>query len=566
MNILGVHIGHDSGSALVVDGRVVADVSEERFVRIKHYADLPVNSIDYCLRQANITIDEVDCVAIPTNAAVPELNELFKIVDGRKEKRLTKSAFHFARKMLGVGVPKLPLYFKTFELAGKTEIIHVEHHLAHAASAYYTSGFSKDDKCLVVTCDGLGDGYSFCIWKAQNNKIEPILKLKQDASIGWFYSTVTEALGWWHGDGEGKTMGLAPYGDWKKAKGALDGFYPKFEDGNLIKGHDFGVPYFWKAKGSYQFHFDQAYEIQKIINEYGRENIAAEAQRVLEEQIKNMILPCMKKERVENLVCAGGIFLNVKLNQRIWNTGLVKKHHIYPNPGDAGLAVGAALETYYRFNPSEPLYSLKDIYWGPEFTDNEIEAILKARNIPFTYLDNPTEISAKLLAENSILAWFQGRMESGPRALGNRSILMNTAESKNKDIINAKVKFREAFRPFCPSMLFEVKDDYLENVRPEYFMITSFDVKEDKKALIPTVVHVDGTARPQMVRKEDNPRYWDLIKAFGDITGSPVLLNTSLNVAGEPIVCHPRDALRCFFDNGLDHLVMGNYLVSKKNL
>lgn len=566
MKILGVHIGHDSGAALIIDGEVVADVSEERFVRIKHYAGLPINSIDFCLKYAGISIEDIDFLAIPTKISVPELNEIFEINDSRKEKRFSKSAFYFARRILSVGVPKIPLYFKTFKLNKKTEIIHIEHHLAHAASAYYTSGFSENEKCIIATCDGLGDGYSCCIWEGENNRIEPLLKLKSNASIGWFYSTVTEALGWWHGDGEGKTMGLAPYGDYNKVRGVLDKYYPKFENGKLVEGHHFGTPYFWKEKGAYQFHFEEAFKIQEIINKYGRKNIAAESQRILEEQVINMIFPYMKKQNTRNLACAGGVFLNVKLNQKIWDLDLIDKHHIFPNSGDAGLAVGAALQVYYQCNPRASIPDLGSVYWGPEYQDKEIETILKARNISYIYLENIEEKVAELLAQNKIVAWFQGRMESGPRALGNRSILMSAGKKENKDIINARVKFREAFRPFCPSLLFEAEDDYLDNAREECFMITSFSVKEGKKKSIPAVVHVDGTARPQMVKREDNEKYWNVIKYFGDLTGTPVVLNTSMNIAGEPIICHPREAIRCFFDSGIDYLVMGNYLVSKGNL
>ena len=565
MKILGVHIGHDSGAALIIDGEVVADVSEERFVRIKHYAGLPTNSIDFCLKYAVISIEDIDFLAIPTKSPVPELNEIFEINDSRKEKRFSKSAFYFARKILGVGVPKIPLYFRTFKLNKKTEIIHFEHHLAHAASAYYTSGFSKNEKCIIVTCEGLCDGYSFCIWKAENNRIEPLLKLKCNASIGWFYSTVTEALGWWHGDGEGKTMGLAPYGDYNKVRGVLDKYYPKFENGKLVKGYDFGTPYFWKEKGAYQFHFEVAFKIQGLINRYGRENIAAESQRILEEQVVNMISPHMKEQNTRNLACAGGVFLNVKLNQKIWDLGLVDKHHIFPSSGDAGLAVGAALQVYYQFNPRASIPCLRSVYWGPEYKNKDIEMVLKARNISFNYVENIEEKVAELLAQNKIVAWFQGRMESGPRALGNRSILMSAGKKENKDIINARVKFREAFRPFCPSLLFEAKDEYFDNARQECFMITSFNVKEGKKKSIPAVVHVDGTVRPQMVKREDNEKYWKVIKYLGDLTGTPVVLNTSMNIAGEPIVCHPRGAIRCFFDNGIDYLVIGDYLVSKDN-
>ncbi|KAF0135188.1 MAG: carbamoyltransferase [Candidatus Saganbacteria bacterium] len=564
MKILGVHIGHDSSAALVIDGEIVADVAEERFTRTKHYAGLPIHSIAYCLESQGLSMTDIDFVAVPTSGSVEDLNFLFDLTVQQqeaksKQRRLAELLSRIRR--ISLAVP--PIYMRSFPVSKSMRIVHVEHHLAHAASAYYTSG--TREKQLVVTMDGVGDGYSTCVWRAEEGKIIPLKKMNVSASLGGFYSNVTEALGWWHGDGEGKTMGLAPYGDYNKVKGVLDKYYPKFNGGDIVEPHDFGQPYFWNENGAFQYHYDEAYDIRELINKHGREHIAAEAQRVLEEQTAEIIYPWLEKENTRNLSCSGGIFLNVKLNQRIWESGKVSKQHIFPNAGDSGLAVGAALQVYYDMNPTAPIRSLSNLFLGPEYSAKEIEAILKLRSLSYRFIENIPAFAAKLLAENKIVAWFQGRMESGPRALGNRSILMSANKAENKDIINARVKFREAFRPFCPSLLWEKKNDYMEKARDENFMITSFTCKEGKRNKIPAVVHADATLRPQTIKKEDNEKYWNLINEFGKLTGEYVLLNSSFNVMGEPIVNHPRQAIRCFYDCGLDYLVMGNFVLSKES-
>ena len=564
MRVLGIHIGHDSSAALVVDGRIVADVAEERFTRTKHYAGLPVKSIAYCLKAGGITIEDVDAVAVPTAGSMPELNYLLALDGPRTEKRTTAGRIlERARRIMKTSLPHPPLYIKQYPLPTRVPVVHVEHHLAHAASAYYTSGTRQ--RQLIVTLDGAGDGYSACIWRGENGKIEPLLKLGMDASIGWFYSNVTEALGWWHGDGEGKTMGLAPYGDHARCQGGLDRFYPKFSQGNLVEPHDFGQQYYWSEGGALQWHYDEAYEIRALIEKYGREHIAAETQRVLEEQVKELILPWLEREGVSQLSCAGGVFLNVKLNQRIWEMGRLTLHHIFPNAGDGGLAAGAALCAYYQAQPNAPIHKLEHVYLGPEYSDEEIQGILDARNLTYRRTDSPSHEAARLLAQDKIVAWFQGRMESGPRALGSRSILVSANDPKNKDIINARVKFREPFRPFCPSLLAEHRDTYLKNARDEEFMITSFDVQLEKHDRVPAVVHVDGTLRPQTVRRDVNPAYWEVIRQFGDLTGEYLVLNTSFNIMGEPIVNTPREAIRCLYDSGIDALVLGSFVLEKNS-
>lgn len=561
MKVLGVHIGHDSSASLVIDGKVVADVAEERFTRTKHYAGLPIKSIDYCLKSQNLSINDIDVIAIPTLSGVPEINYLFDLKGDKLEKHALKTMLAFAQRIMKKSNPKPPLYIKNFPIKNKTGIMHVEHHLAHAASSYFTSG--SKEKQMIVTIDGAGDGYSTCIWKGENGKITPLKKFTTSASIGWFYSNVTEALGWWHGDGEGKTMGLAPYGDFSKIKGVLDKYYPKFSNGEVVESHDFGQPYFWNESGAVQWHFDESIKIQSLIEKYGRENIAAEAQRVLEEQVAEIIYPWMEREKTKNLSCAGGVFLNVKLNQKIWESGRVKNHNIFPNAGDSGLAVGAALYAYYHHNPNAPIHHLDHLYLGPEYTNQEIENVLKLRNLTYSKIDNPSEFAARELADDKIVAWFQGRMESGPRALGNRSILMSANKAENKDIINARVKFREAFRPFCPSLTWEKQEDYLEQNRDENYMITSFTCKENKRDKVPAVVHADHTLRPQTIKKEFNERYWNLINEFGNLTGEYLVLNTSFNIMGEPIINHPREAIRSFYDNGLDVLILGDFVLTK---
>jgi carbamoyltransferase len=562
VNILGIHIGHDSSAALIVDGRIVADAAEERFTRTKHYSGLPIHALDYCLKAQRLTITDIDAVAVPATRGMPVLNFLFDLNGGKRERpERNRRAFEFLEELVNKPDSRPPLYMKNFPIHPRTEIVHVEHHLAHAAAAYYTSG--TRDKQLIVTIDGVGDGVSVGLWRGENGRIERLQTYPGSGSLGWFYSNVTEALGWWHGDGEGKTMGLAPYGDYTKCQGVLDKFTAKYANGELVEPHDYGRICKWNEGGAIQWHFDEAHDIQDLIRKYGRENIAAEAQRVLEEQVKNIVFPWMQHEGTRNLSASGGVMLNVKLNQRLWESGRIAMHHTFPNPGDAGLAAGAALHVYYSANPSSPIYPVENLYWGPEYSDKDIEDVLRLRRLEYRRLDNVAEYAAGKLAEGKIVAWFQGRMESGPRALGARSILMGAAKPENKDIINARVKFREAFRPFCPSLLWEKKEEYLENARDEYFMITSFTCKPAKRGSIPAVVHADETLRPQTVKKDLTPGFWEVLKDFEKLTGEGLLLNTSFNIMGEPIVAHPREAVRCFYDNGLDVLVLGNYVLEK---
>jgi carbamoyltransferase len=544
MNILGLQLGHDAAAALVIDGRIVADAAEERFRRLKHFPGMPYEALAFCLSRLEPGA-KLDAIAVASQNDLVGLDFML----GRKSR--------YEAKFLGPMVP--PIYVEPLEL-GDVPLVRVDHHRAHAASAYFTSPHPADS--LVVTMDGAGDQRSGTVWRGAGGRLTELASFPMSASLGWFYSVVTEALGWWHGDGEGKTMGLAPYGDAARVKGCLDHLRPHFRDGSCTKEFIYR-PSFWLESGSFEFHIREASEVAQLVREHGREHIAAEAQRVLEEEALEVIGPWLSREKLTSLCCSGGVFLNVKLNQRVWEALSLDHHHVFPNAGDAGLAVGAALDAYYAAVPEAPRHEIQNLYWGGAYDDDAVAGMLAARGLDFERLDDPVEEAARALAAGKILGWFQGRMESGPRALGNRSILMSPLDPTAKDTLNERVKFREGFRPFCPSILHERVDDYVESGREERFMITSFAAKEERRHAIPAVVHVDGTLRVQAVRRSDNELYWRLIKRFGELSGEYVLLNTSFNIKGEPIIEHPRQALRCFYDTGLDELYIGNLRLKK---
>lgn len=566
MTILAFHFEHDSSACVVVDGKVVAAIAEERLTRIKNDGSFPIHAIRWCIEWARIESTDIDMLVSAGNTLRIDVASFFDLpasatrsAAGLKNK--IKGAIR--RKYLGTTGTiqgELPLYVEKIKLRADCRVVTVDHHLAHAASAYYTAGLG-DEKTLIATMDGLGDQTSSALWIGERNRITLLRRYDCTSSVGWFYGNATEGLGWRHGSDEWKVMGLAPYG--MPQPGALRGWHPEFKNGLLVKPYDYGTFGIWRDHGASHFHGRDARELGKIAEKLGREDFSAEVQRTVEEQMLAFCLPSLREVGTRTICCAGGCFLNVKFNQRLWYTGEVDDQWIYPDPGDAGLAVGAALHAYYQAHPDEYNERLQDVYWGPSFDDAEIVTILNERGLIY---EKPADLAgrvADLLVKNHAVGWFQGRMEAGPRALGCRSIMMSPLHAENKDRINAKVKYREAFRPFCPSILAEDRDTYLKNARDERFMITSFEVTDQKRDRMPAVVHIDGTVRPQLVYRETNERYYDVIKAFGERTGENVILNTSFNVKGEPIVCTPREAIKCFFDTGLEVLVLGSYVVVK---
>lgn len=350
MNILGVHIGHDSGAALIRDGQVIADASEERFNKIKHYGSYPIESLGFCLKQGGIRMGDVDAIAFTTYISDPAIKILFGLSENEVHDLIAKNDRF---KTLAVGVAGVknkikdlffrrlpegaPLYVSPFKRRGEdVPIIKVEHHLAHAASTYYTSGF--EEGCLIITCDGIGDDVSTAIWRGKGGRISPIARFGGNGSWGWFYGLVTEALDWWVGEGEGKTMGLAPYGNPEAfSDEVLTKYMPKYENGNLKKKVDFGKIEQLVLMGAYHWHFPVSIEVKKIVDRYGRENVAAKAQKLLEQEMKKFVGDWVRREKATRLATAGGVFLNVKLNQKIVEDGIVEQITSFPGPVTLGL-------------------------------------------------------------------------------------------------------------------------------------------------------------------------------------------------------------------------------------
>jgi carbamoyltransferase len=581
--VLSTRIGHDSGACILIDGKIIADVQEERFSRIKNDSLFPINSIQYCLNIAGLRSTDIDILAIPTINLQPQLFSFIEFLDIHNieilsSRRINKSSINIvnAGDDLGLWNTKskisklsnnnsletiLPLYQEKIILKNECTIFLVEHHLAHAASALLTNSDNNQNNAICITMDGVGDNVSNAVWKISNNYVHALAIYNSTSSLGWLYGIVTESIGWKQNQDEWKVMGMAPYGE---NLNVLEKFHPIFSNGQLSRGIEYGNFGRWNDHGFNHYHNDIAYKIAKKVEAYGPENIACELQSISEEQSQNFILPWLEKERTRDLCCAGGFFLNVKMNQKIWERGKLDNHWIYPNSADAGLFIGSALMSYSFITKKKYTRKLETMYLGPEFSNKEIKQILDDRQINYEYHDNIEEVTSIELANEKVVSWFQGRMESGPRALGNRSILMSPCNAKNKDIINRKIKYRESFRPFCPSIQAGYENKYLKKYRNAEYMIISFDATEEAKKNIPAVVHIDGTTRPQIVYQKKNPRYYNLIEEFGKKTGTHALLNTSMNIKGEPIICNPREAIKCFYDTGIDSLVMGNYIVRKK--
>lgn len=565
MLILGIHCGHDSAATLVNDGAIIADVAEERFTRIKHDSSFPYYSIVYCLEQARLHHLEVAILVISGQKAPIDFERFFVHPDGGElqysasSQRLKKAEQLLARPL----AYELPIYMERLVLPSGCKIIYIEHHLCHAAASYFTSGYESD--ALILTMDGVGDGVSSAFWMGSGNFISPLKKWDSSASLGWFYSNVTEALGWRHGDGEGSTMGLAPYGDPSLLGTALSSYHPTFTNGDLTVAHDFGKPSVFNDHGFLHWHLPEAGVIHNLAQQFGNPNVAASAQAILEHEITALLSSWVSKTGANHICLGGGVFLNVKLNQSIHKQFNKQAIWICPSPGDSGLAMGAALYAWHQHGDKPANLRLPHLYLGPTSQDEEIEALLKQRNLIFERLEDPAKKAAQLLASDYTVGWFQGAMESGPRALGNRSILMSARKMANKEILNSKVKFRESFRPFCPVILYDKKDQYLIDCDEAAFMIISFDAVKEKEQCIPAAIHIDGTVRPQVLKQETNPLFYKLVDEYGRLTGEYALLNTSFNLKNEPIVCSPREAIKCFYDSGMDALIIGSFLLQKNS-
>ncbi len=569
MKILGIGAPfflHDPASALIIDGEVVAAVEEERFNRKKHAIGcLSVESTKFCLKKAGIKPSDVEVVAFPWSAKAYFMGMWPHFFDTLKDEpsRAFKGIKNFTKKKKEIST-KLKMTLKGAGIdPDKVEIRYVEHHLAHASSAYHLSGF-KDS--AIMTMDGSGEFATTVFWEGVNGKIRKIKEFYLPNSLGRFYSTVTAYLGFQANDGEYKLMGMAPYGDPSKVDISKVISYDK-------AGYKTNPDYVWVTRS-------RRYDVNNIFSKHMVKmwgpprtgdgltepyiHIAAATQKTLEDVTLGLIdtyLGDILKKNGGNLSFAGGCALNVSLNRKLLGHPLIKHLYVQPASSDAGTPLGAA--TYVASELGEKLKPMTHVYLGPSYTNDEIKKELDKIKVKYTYHEDIEEVTAQLLSQGQIVAWFQGEMEYGPRALGNRSILGNPTTKGVSDRINEIIKFRENWRPFCPSMLPEYAKEILDSDHPALHMTLSFKISDKWKSKIPEAVHVDGTIRPQVVDPKTNPKYYKLLSIFNKKTGIPVLINTSLNRRGEPMVCSPKDAINMFYGSGLENLVMGNYLLRK---
>ena len=557
---------HDPSAAILVDGKLAAAADEERFIRQKHaYGQLPVNAIKFCLDKAGIEPSEVDIVCYPWSfAAYLSKVGLYAIRCWRRRPSRAFKAIVQAGRRYKERTNKL---YSALKKAGinprKPKIRFVEHHIAHASSAYHLSGF---DRAAIMSMDGTGEFTATLFAKGEDGRIKKIKEIIRPDSLGRFYSTITAYLGFQTTDGEYKVMGMAPYGDPEK----IDFSHIIKYNRQTYRAND---DYVWVIR-SRRYDKDKIFS-KKMVSEWGppREgdslaepytHIAAGTQKALEDAtitlMENYLEDSLKKNGGK-LCFAGGCALNVSLNRKLIEHPLVNELFVQPASHDSGTALGAA--TYIASMMGEKIQSMRHVYYGPSYTSEDIKKLLDKYKIPYTYSENITEEASSLLADGKILAWFQGAMEYGPRALGNRSILANPSVPGMSDEINHRIKFREKWRPFCPSILPEYAEEILNSTHPAPYMTIGFKVNPVWKERIKETVHVDDTTRPQVVDPQTNPRFYELLKKFHQKTDIPVLINTSLNRRGEPMVCSPQDALNMFYGSGLEYMAMGDYLVRK---
>ncbi|MBE0428674.1 MAG: carbamoyltransferase [Thermoleophilia bacterium] len=544
------------------DGQLVACVEEERFTRQKHTGDFPAAAIRHCVREAGITAGELDNVCYYWN---PLLS-------------LPRQAWYIARNMprsLQLVRSRQNRYFPMFRVkqrvwrelgltrADKAKFHFINHHLAHAASAFYPSPF---DDAAILTLDAAGEWTTTWLGRGRGTELKAIREISFPHSLGMLYGAVTEHLGFKFSSGEGKVMGLASYG-----KPDLVDEFRKLVDIDEESG-DFrlDLSYFdWHVKGRGKWVSDKFRRIfgPEREPESGIEerhaNIAYALQAVTEEAGLSLARYLHRVTGAENICLAGGVALNAVMNGRILDEGPFKRVFIQPAANDPGTSVGACLLMHVK-NGGGRDFRMEHAYWGPSYSNEDIERELKASGVTYNRVEDAPAEAARLLAADRIVAWFQGRMECGPRALGNRSILSDPRTADKKDILNARVKHRESFRPFAPSVLEEKVRECFDSDHPSPYMILVYNVLPDRKHELEAITHVDGTARVQTVSRRVNERYYRLIEEFERLTGVPVVLNTSFNVRGQPIVNTPAEAVECYLGTGIDALVIGDFVTVKE--
>ena len=557
MLTLGVNYSqmHDSSACIVRDGDLLFAVAEERISRVKHDAGFPKLAIQACLDFAKVKAGQVDEVCFGWQTAGPVYRHDLKLYATGNWPLSTMNLLNSSRHFLSMWYQESGAApFRRIFGEGKTRFRYVDHHLAHAVSAYAYSGF---DEAAVIVMDGRGAWEATSIWYGHSGHLDHVLTINWPDSLGLFYAQFTGFLGFVPNSDEWKVMGLAPYGQ------------PGIDLSPFIDPID--APYRVRTKaligdGSQFSHFTSLLgsprEPESEISDRHK-NIAFAVQEACEAAMMSVVKMALAKTGSKNLCLAGGVALNSKANGKIVASGAIDKIFVQPAASDDGVALGAALAPYLDRNGRLPNKAMRHGYWGPAFDDQAVERSLLTYKIRHTRLSDPAAAAAQLLSSGKILGWFQGRMEFGPRALGSRSILADPRDPEMNAKVNNAVKFREWWRPFAPSFKREAAPAFLESAYDSPFMILTAQVRPEKRSVIPSVTHVDGSARPQTVEREINPLYYRLIDEFGSITGVPVIMNTSFNLRGEAIVHTPTDALRTFFSSGMDALVIGSYLVEK---
>lgn len=591
MNILGISCYfHDAAAALLRDGQLIAAAEEERFTRKKHDYEFPQHAIDFCLRMGGIRAADLDYVAffekpflkferllLTSMQTFPRSHRVFReaMVTWLGDKLWIK---HLVQKQLGVPPSK---------------ILFSEHHLSHAASAFFCSPFTD---AAILTVDGVGEWTTASLGIGKETEIKLLKEIRFPHSLGLLYSAFTAFLGFEVNEGEYKVMGMAPFGTpryvdkvHKLLRVGRDGsfeldmdyfsfhystdrtFNGKFE--NL-----FGPPrdpkaHFFTPASGYPSYFGEKpanYEELGKQNQYYAD-VAASIQVVTEEVLLEMAHHVYQETGLKRLCMAGGVALNSVANGKILRETPFEELYVQPSAGDGGGAIGAALYAYHMVLGQPRTFVMEHAYWGEEHSPDDIETFLKENGIRYERLEDEEKVIERVvdgLQAGKVIGWFQGRFEWGPRALGHRSILADPRRADMKDIVNVKIKFREPFRPFAPSVLAERTEDYfvLPDAAKHYparFMLYVVDVRESQRDRIPAITHVDGTGRLQTVRREQSPKYYRLIETFGQATGVPLVLNTSFNLKGEPIVNTPQEAFRTFTRSGMDMLVLGEYVIDK---
>jgi len=564
MNILGISaFYHDSGACLVQDGKIIACAQEERFTRRKHDFSFPKNAIEFCLQEGKILIKDLNYVGFYEKPFI-------------KFERILYTYLSTFPRSLPSFLKAIPLWLKEKiwipqtirkELNYKGEILMIEHHLSHAASSFLVSPFQES---AILTIDGVGEWATATYGRGKENQIEIFQELKFPHSLGLLYNAFTYYLGFQINSDEYKVMGLAPYGEPAYYDLIMQELVSLKEDGSFqvnmkYFSYDYGLK---MTNANFEKLFDLPVRNLKEPIQKKQQDVAASIQKVTEEIMLKMANFLYQKTKQKNLCLAGGVALNCVANGRILRETDFENIFIQPAAGDAGGAVGVAMYIYNSLLNNSRNFVWENANWGPEFSDSEIKKFLQQNQINFRDFsqDELIKLSAKLLAEDKVLGWFQGRMEFGPRALGNRSILADPRKPENKDRVNKKIKFREEFRPFAPAVLEEKVSEYFDIDCSSPYMLLVAQVKPDKRNKIPSVVHIDGSSRIQTVNRGQNPLFYDLLKEFEKITSCPVLLNTSFNLKGEPIVCTPQDAYLTFIRSGLDYLIMGNCVLDKKEM